>query len=778
MLGKSLRSIAGRGAKAMAATAAVLALAAALLVASPATESAQAANGADFRPGNIISDAVFYDGDSMSTSAIQSFLNARRPSCDTGYTCLKSYSEAFSSRSADSRCGAIQGQTMSAAGILQAVGRACGINPQVLLVLLEKEQGLVTDASPSARQYRSATGFACPDTAPCDAQYYGFFNQVYSAARQYRVYQATASQWRYQAGRTNTILYNPDSSCGSSPVYIENQATAGLYIYTPYQPNSAALGNMYGVGDRCSAYGNRNFWRLFTDWFGSTQGGGGGDFVRTATDERLWLISGTTRYYVPNGEVFAALSKLGGHRVVSADYLAGFTVGPNASELVRDPASGEISLVQEGARHRFASCDLVAFYGFSCDRAMALTPGQLAKFPRGGEMTRYFRLPGAPDVYTVRSDGSKAAFTTGDALVAYAGGWPSYMAVMRASVAERFRTSHPLMEPATLVKSPSRPQIYLVDGWDRKVPVNSFATAGELGISGYTVEPAEVIDDYQTASESLSMGIRCDGQTFLAASGRRMAIANPAEYSLRVSALSGDTCARVPAGQTIPGSVFLKAADSPTVYALRYGELRRLVSLDALLWLTDGRSPVIAQVSGATISGIAKGTDILPPATLVRTVSDPRVYLVDGMDRKIPISNFATPAEFGVRGYSTVENSALAGYATVAESASAVWSCPGAGRYFGAGGALYRLSSGADLGLRETALRADTCGRLTVASTSPLSRVFVKAEGQPTVYVIEGGKRRAASSWSALVSRNGGSAPTILTMSRDGLATIPAGQGF
>jgi hypothetical protein len=28
----------------------------------------------------------------------------------------------------------------------------------------------------------------------------------------------------------------------------------------------------YGTGDGCGAYGNRNFWAMFTDWFGSTQG--------------------------------------------------------------------------------------------------------------------------------------------------------------------------------------------------------------------------------------------------------------------------------------------------------------------------------------------------------------------------------------------------------------------------------------------------------------------------------------------------------------------------
>src|SRR3712207_2950558 len=145
MLAGVLRSTVRRSARMVAGTAAVLALVGALLVAAPAQQGAQAADGSDFRPGNIISDAVFYDSASMSPSQIQTFLISKRPSCASSYTCLKSYTETFTSRAADSRCGALQGQTMNAASILYWVGRACGINPQVLLVLLEKEQGLVTD---------------------------------------------------------------------------------------------------------------------------------------------------------------------------------------------------------------------------------------------------------------------------------------------------------------------------------------------------------------------------------------------------------------------------------------------------------------------------------------------------------------------------------------------------------------------------------------------------------------------------------------------------------
>ncbi len=101
------------------------------------------------------------------------------------------------------------------------------------------------------------------------------YNQVYNSARRFKIYAANSNSYNYKAGRWNTVLYNPDRTCGSSSVFIENQATAGLYTYTPYQPNAAALAAGYGSAPPCGAYGNRNFWLYFTDWFGSTQSPGG-----------------------------------------------------------------------------------------------------------------------------------------------------------------------------------------------------------------------------------------------------------------------------------------------------------------------------------------------------------------------------------------------------------------------------------------------------------------------------------------------------------------------
>jgi uncharacterized protein YjdB len=257
-------------------------------------EKSSAVTASDWNAGNIISDDQFFNSGSMSTSDIQNFLNSMVPTCDTNgtrpsefgggtraqygasvgkpapYTCLKDYVENPNTHQNNANGGSVSGG-WSSAQIIKYASDTYNINPKALIVLLQKEQALVTDTWPFPGQYRSATGYGCPDTAPCDAEYYGLYNQVVNAARQFQLYAKYPASYRYKAYQNNTIQWNPSSSCGSSTVYIANQATAGLYNYTPYQPNQSALNNLYGTGDSCGAYGNRNFWRLYSDWFGSTQ---------------------------------------------------------------------------------------------------------------------------------------------------------------------------------------------------------------------------------------------------------------------------------------------------------------------------------------------------------------------------------------------------------------------------------------------------------------------------------------------------------------------------
>jgi hypothetical protein len=236
--------------------------------------SASAAESKNFDPANIISDANFYNGAALSEAQVQSFLNSKVPTCGSGYTCLKSFTQSTYSRGADAMCSAYAGgSNESAARIIAKVGAACGISQKALIVTLEKEQSLVTSSRPTTSRYNIAMGYACPDTAPCNTEYYGFYNQVYKAAWQLKRYGNPSGTSNYftwfPVGKSAPVRYHPNASCGSKSITIKNKATAALYYYTPYQPNSAALSNLYGTGDSCSAYGNRNFWRLYSDWFGS-----------------------------------------------------------------------------------------------------------------------------------------------------------------------------------------------------------------------------------------------------------------------------------------------------------------------------------------------------------------------------------------------------------------------------------------------------------------------------------------------------------------------------
>ncbi len=253
---------------------------------APAIDAAQAdeararsaavarASASDFDAGELISDPVFYNENSMTAGQIQSFLESkvRRSACDVS-ACLRDYKATTKTRSDNTYCSKFTstGTKELASTIIYKVAQACDINPQVLIVLVQKEQGLVTATEPGDLAFKYATGYACPDTPQgCDKNYSGFFNQLWLAAGR-MLYVAERQDTRFLAGEKVKIDYQvPGPKCGTKSVRIKNKATSALYAYTPYTPNNAALSNMYGEGDKCSAYGNRNFWRDFTDWFGAT----------------------------------------------------------------------------------------------------------------------------------------------------------------------------------------------------------------------------------------------------------------------------------------------------------------------------------------------------------------------------------------------------------------------------------------------------------------------------------------------------------------------------
>lgn len=256
------------------ATLATVALLLGLLTPVVIAAPADALSGSEFDPGNVISDANFYNGSAMSEAEIQQFLQNAVGSCSNS-NCLAAYRADTPTRSwSFGTCSTyVGGAGESAARIIFKVQRACNLSAKVILVTLQKEQGLITSRAPTDGVMRKAMGYGCPDTDVCDSTYYGFFNQVFAAGRQLTWYGNPAGSFTsIRVGEHNSIRYHPNAGCGTKSVLVKNRATAALYYYTPYTPNAAALANLGGLGDACSSYGNRNFWVFYNNWFGAASG--------------------------------------------------------------------------------------------------------------------------------------------------------------------------------------------------------------------------------------------------------------------------------------------------------------------------------------------------------------------------------------------------------------------------------------------------------------------------------------------------------------------------
>jgi uncharacterized protein with LGFP repeats len=239
--------------------------------------AASSLSGSQFNAGYIIHDALFYSPSAMTQPQIQAFLDSMVGTC-TNANCLNVLYAKTESRNYDR--GICKGYTPDsdalerASMIIYKVQVSCGISAKVILVTLQKEQGLVTHKGPTSGRLGAAMGWLCPDTAPCNTSAASFFRQIYGGAWQLKRYNTPDYFGNYHPG-THQILYHPNRDCGTKTVAIRNHATAALYNYTPYTPNAGALANLGGTAPPCGSYGNRNFWVFYNQWFGSPLAGAG-----------------------------------------------------------------------------------------------------------------------------------------------------------------------------------------------------------------------------------------------------------------------------------------------------------------------------------------------------------------------------------------------------------------------------------------------------------------------------------------------------------------------
>ncbi|MCR2801731.1 hypothetical protein QNO21_02900 [Microbacterium sp. zg-Y818] len=782
--------------RAAAAVASVILLVAGLVVAVPAqavptadadtskgisaAPAARVASGivktadlSKFQPGNIISDAVFYNSGTMTEGQIQAFLNAQVPTCRSGYVCLKDKTDTTRAIPADPMCNAYAGGGVeSAARILFKVAQACGINPQALLVMLQKEQSLVRDTWPLDSQYKIAMGQGCPDTAACDSRYFGFFNQVYGAAWQLKRYAnppGTSNYFTWYApGKTWNVRYHPTVACGSSPVYIANQATAALYYYTPYQPNAAALRAGYGEGDGCSAYGNRNFYQYFTDWFGSTQGSAS-TLVKVGVD--VWLVAGDRRYHMPS-TVYAEYIRVFGTAVAtSASYLNRFTDSGPVSLFVRNAASGEIAYVQNGRTHWFSSCSLVQLWGGDCAKRVDLTPEQFARFEAGPAMTDYSRTA-VTGLYQRWAGGQLRPILDAESARLVNGGTLPFAAVMPASVQAGVPTGPTLFAPARALRIDGGAQVYLPTSDGRLIHVPSFAMIADYGIPGSTFR---VVDRARTQgytpAGSLTPVATCAGERFIAGSGRLTRLPQGAGGTLPATELDAATCAALALADTpAGGQIFIGAIGADAIHHLNGDALRHVPNVELLKELNGGAFPTILRVSPASLAALPQGLPYLRPGSMVRADGASTVYFVNGASL-LHLPSWDLARALGLPATSTAVSAAQLATAGPSQGNLTPFVTCAAELYLAGDGGRSRVSSGDAEGNGISELAPSACAQIPIRATID-GPAFV-TDGSRVAVAAAGGFLRLQTAEQARAA-NGGREPQPRRITAGLFASLPA----
>lgn len=260
----------------------LLAISAVVIVARPNTASAT------YEGGNLISDSVFLDSNSMGKQDIQNFLNSKGSGLANKSYELSCYSTGSQEYQWYTAAGASCNQSIPAAHIIYYAAQIYGINPQVILATIQKEQSLATSSNPTTWQLDHAMGYGCPTGGGCSASDFAY--QIDSGAWVLRFHFERArgnNTWWNNNGYTcgnSTYLYNPGLIPGTDVTFIDqngvsyrthriaNAATASLYCFTPHAYNNPA--GLYGheaFGTTGLYYsGSYNFVYWFEIWFGTT----------------------------------------------------------------------------------------------------------------------------------------------------------------------------------------------------------------------------------------------------------------------------------------------------------------------------------------------------------------------------------------------------------------------------------------------------------------------------------------------------------------------------
>ena len=582
------------------------------------TASISSPTQASFNPNLIIDDAVFTNKNSMSVTDIQNFLNSRVPVCDTWHspgsgsqgnqppwTCLKNYSEGG----------------RSGAQIIYDAAQLYGINPQVIIVTLQKENGLITDTWPYHWQYRTAMGMGCPDGAPCDSQYFGFANQINQGVRHLKNFYDQNPNWfiPHRAGNNN-VKFHPNGGCGTAPLHI-NKATSALYSYTPYQPNGAALANMYGTGDGCSSYGNRNFWRDFTNWFGSTTQPKATVVMKSGGDKLYLSENGQVKRWIPSPDVMDAWG-LNTYpiQVLSAQQLDGMPEGQAIQRLVS--TSYATYFMDGGKRRWITSAQVGSAWGLNVGQAVRVANYAIEGVIEAQPLSIFAHStdPGDGRIW-IMDVGLKHYVPTGEVLADWGAGVGNLTYISPAYLNTKTEG-----EWASDVASVGETKYLMDDGQPYRLSSAMATVWGVTGGAAMNIDPIRLVAPERVGTQFVQQA--GDGKVNLVDKGVTQHIPDSASlqnwgYSNNLTVLSAGAFARFTTGSTANKFV-VENEDNGQVFVID-GQKRYINGVPALnAWTTSGQ--VIPEYSGALLSLMGQGSDV---GMILQAHGDGRVFTLD-----------------------------------------------------------------------------------------------------------------------------------------------------
>lgn len=767
-------------------------------------DRAEALSGSDFNAGNIIDDGVFFNSTTMDESQVQNFLNSKVPSCDTlgtkwhsasnqtraqygaangnpaPYTCLRDYKQNTPSMPSESGlCNSyFGGSSRSAAEIIVGVSKACGINPQTLIVLLQKEQSLITDDWPWSNQYNKATGFGCPDTAPCDSSYGGFFYQIYYAARQFKKYARDATQYSYRAGRDNRVYWqtnlgnfiNPSGNsndpsrtnqagCGYTNVYIQNQSTAGLYVYTPYQPNGSALSNLYGEGDSCSAYGNRNFWRMFTDWFGSTHGA----IIRSYESGDLYLYDGTQRYYIPSlGQLneygfdtsyvrFYSQAELNSIPIASAPY------SNRLDRIIKSPSSGDLYLLDRSQRVKITSMSLFESLGYTTSMITVMPDYFVNNFPVSANSIS--TIVQAPDnsIYKIELQKKRAIFEISKMNELIGASPVTPLSSFNLSL---WQFGTPLVDGNYLVNSSGAIRLYYGEFFYSVSDMDTYDCWNLGSIKTFSV-------GFSVTNGTSKGSLRCVAQS---TNGERFLISQNKKYILPSSPNLGSVL--------MHDAMLSRYSSSPTPLVIMHpnGDLatlrdnkRRPIYSMADFSKNGYTDSDIVRITKGSFNSIPLGARDIPVGTFA-TDKNGNGYVIDSSSSRLYVADMSTSSAYGFNWTKA---------ATIGDAENTAYPKMGTLKTLAKLDNNYYLVDGGKKLLVDSSAGMNTSSFQENKAIQPLPQAtltkFVMSSSAPTVYYLNNGKLLPINSWDKYLQLSGNGTTPITTISTFGLSQFVIG---